>query len=468
MKNNTIKILVVDDDDNILFAFREVFNKEGYKTVISRNGYEALEKIESEQPAIVFMDITMPMLDGLATLERIKQKNQFLPVILITGYGTMQTAIKAMQNGAFEYLTKPLDVGKVREVTQRAISSLKSHAIPFEQKTLYNADILNRYELVGNSTAMLEVYKFIGSVSTTPNHTSVLIIGESGTGKELVARAIHNSGSNSSEPFIAVNCTVLPEPLLESELLGYEKGAFTGANERKLGKFEIAGKGTIFLDEIGNFSSNLQQKLLRVLQEREFERLGGNISIHVDARFIAATNLDIESEVKKGNFREDLYYRLNVAAINLPPLRTRKEDIRILSDYFLSKYNEQLKKSIKGFSAQAMMLLQSYSFPGNVRELENLIERAVMLTKGEVILPEVLWEVPLSKSYKPSSLQLVSPVFSKSREYILKTFEEQFIIEQLSKHHGNVTAAAKNSKMTRQNFQRLMKKHSIQAEQFRN
>lgn len=467
MKTNSIKILVVDDDDKILFAFREVFKKEGYSSILSNNGREALEKIQSEKPTIVFLDITMPMLNGLEALSLIKQQDPLLPVIIITGYGTMQTAIKAMRNGAFEYLTKPLDVEKIREITQRAISSVRSSAAPVEQSVAFNADIVNRYELVGNSAAMLEVYKLIGSISTTPNHTSVLIVGESGTGKELVARAIHNNSSNSAEAFIGINCTVLPEALLESELYGHEKGAFTGANERKLGKFEIAHEGTIFLDEIGNLSLNMQQKLLRVIQEREFERLGGNRPIKVNARFIAATNRDIETEVQNGNFREDLYYRLNVAAIYMPTLRARKEDVSILSNYFLSKYNEQLKKSIKGFSDKAMELLQSYSFPGNVRELENLVERAVMLTKGEVILPDVLMETSLSKSEEPGMLPITSPVFRESREYILNNFEKQFLIEQLSKFHGNVTAASKNSKMTRQYFQKLLKKYGIKAQQFR-
>jgi DNA-binding NtrC family response regulator len=468
MKTNPVKILVVDDDDKILFAFREVFKKEGYSSIFSNNGTEALEKIRSENPTIVFMDITMPMLNGLEALNMIKKQEPLLPVIIITGYGTMQTAIKAMRNGAFEYLTKPLDVEKIREVTQRAISSVRSYAAPVEQRIAFNADILNRYELVGNSAPMLEVYKLIGSISTTPNHTSVLLVGESGTGKELVARAIHNNSSNSTEAFIGINCTVLPEALLESELYGHEKGAFTSANERKLGKFEIAHAGTIFLDEIGNLSPNMQQKLLRVIQEREFERLGGNIPIKVNARFIAATNRDIENEVQKGNFREDLYYRLNVATIHMPTLRARKDDVSILSNYFLSKYNEQLKKSVKGFSSEAMELLQSYSFPGNVRELENLIERAVMLTKGEVILPDVLLETSSSKSAGSGALPITSPVFSESREYILSIFEKQFLIEQLSKYHGNVTSASKNSKMTRQYFQRLMKKYDIKAEQFRN
>jgi two-component system response regulator AtoC len=467
MKIDPTKVLVVDDDEKILFAFREVLKRDGYKSITAKSGKEALEKVSAEQPGIVFMDITMPKLDGLEALKRIKEKNQSTPVIIITGYGTMQTAIKAMQLGAFEYLTKPLDVEKIREVTRRAFSSVQSRAMSVEEPLSFKADIVDRYELVGNSERMQEIYKLIGSISTTPNHTSVLIVGESGTGKELVARAIHTNSLNAPEPFVPINCTVLPEALLESELFGHEKGAFTGATDRKLGKFEIAHRGTIFLDEIGNLSLSLQQKLLRVLQEREFERLGGNTPIHVDARFIAATNRNIESEVEQGNFREDLFFRLNVVAIHLPPLRERKDDIPLLANYFLAKYKNEIKRSVKGFFHEAMALLQSYSYPGNVRELENLIERAVMLTKGEAILPEVLREMFVTASTKPTPLPVVSPVFSKSRDHVLRLFEKQFLIELLKKHHGNVTAAAKASKMTRQNFQRLMKKHKIRAETFR-
>lgn len=460
-------VLVVDDDERILFAFREVLKKDGHKCIVARNGEEALDQLSKKSPDLVFMDITMPKLDGLEALKQIKQHESLLPVIIITGYGTMQTAIRAVQNGAFDYLTKPLDVEKIREVTKRAISSAKTRAAGLEEADTFKADVVDRYELVGKSSKMQEVYKLIGSISTTPNHTSVLITGESGTGKELVARAIHANSANAKEPFVGINCTTLPESLLESELFGYEKGAFTGAADRKLGKFEIAGKGTIFLDEIVNLSPNLQQKLLRVLQEREFERLGGNTAIHAEGRFIAATNRDIDHEVKKGNFREDLFYRLNVVMTHIPPLRERKEDIPLLANYFLLKYSDHLKKSVKGFSDEAMSLLQSYSYPGNVRELENLIERAVMLTKGDVILPETI-ENKLKPSVKGSdTLPIISQVFSKSREHILKMFEERFLVDLLSKHRGNVTAAAKASKMTRQNFQRLMKKYNIKAERFR-
>lgn len=461
------RVLVVDDDEKILFAFREVLRKEGCIYITARNGEEAIERLRDRQPDIIFMDITMPKLDGLEALKRIKEENRMIPVIIITGYGTMQTAINAMQLGAFEYLTKPMDVEKVREVTRKALTSIMDQSTrPIDEKR-FNGKTMDRNELIGKNAGMQEIYKLIGSISTTPNHTSVLIVGESGTGKELVARAIHNNMPNISEPFVGINCTVLPETLLESELFGYEKAAFTGAAARKLGKFEVAGKGTIFLDEIGNLSPSLQQKLLRVLQEREFERLGGHEPIRVEARFIAATNRDIEKDVKMGIFREDLFYRLNVVMIHVPPLRERKDDIPLLANHFLSIYNDQFKKALKGFSDDAMAVLEMYSYPGNVRELENLIERAVMLAKGKVILPDTLQGALTVLLPKAQDIPIISSIFSKSREHVLKLFEKQFLIDQLAQHHGNVTAAARVSGMTRQNFQRLMKKHQILAEQFR-
>jgi two-component system response regulator AtoC len=413
------------------------------------------------------MDITMPRLDGLEALKKIKQQNPSLPVILITGFGTMQTAIKAMQLGAFEYLTKPLDVRMVREVVRRALSSVGRLPDAGGKPASFNAEVMNRYEIVGRTPGMQEIYKLIGSISTTPTHTSVLILGESGTGKELFARAIHANSQNAQEPFVAINCTALPETLLESELFGYEKGAFTGAQERKLGKFEDAGRGTIFLDEVGNLSPQLQQKLLRVLQEREFNRLGGNEPRHVEARFVTATNQDLHAEVKRKAFREDLFFRLNVVTIQLPPLRERKEDVPLLAVHFLMKYNEQLKKNIQGFSEEALHLLRDYQYPGNVRELENLVERAVMLTNGNVILANAIGELPSQPSPHLPSLPIVSTVFSKSRLHVIGLFEKQFLIHQLSLSHGNVTAAATASRMTRQNFQRLMKKYGVESPSFK-
>jgi two-component system response regulator AtoC len=468
MKTERSTLLIVDDDEQILFAFREVFTKkDGYETVVARDGEEALIKIAAARPHAVIMDITMPRLDGLKALQAIKMRDPSLPVVLVTGFGTMQTAIKAMQFGAFEYLTKPLDLLVVRDVIRRALSSSGTPGASSREHVSFNTQVLNRYDIIGRSPHMQEVFKLIGSVSTTPSHTSVLILGESGTGKELVARAIHANSENAGEPFVAINCTALPETLLESELFGYEKGAFTGADERKLGKFEIAARGTIFLDEIGNLTMQLQQKLLRVLQEREFERLGGHGTHRVEARFIAATNQDLAAEIKAKTFREDLFFRLNVAAIHLPPLRERGTDIPILAAHFLSKYNEQLKKNIVGFSDEAVTLLRNYTYPGNVRELENIMERAVMLTKGEIMLPDALGELQAQAPSHAVVLPIVSSDFAKARLHVLGLFEKQFLAHLLDLHRGNVTSAARASKMTRQNFQRLMKKHGLESASFK-
>jgi transcriptional regulator with PAS, ATPase and Fis domain len=266
---------------------------------------------------------------------------------------------------------------------------------------------------------------------------------------------------------VAINCTALPENLLESELFGHEKGAFTGAFERKLGKFEIAGKGSIFLDEIGSLPASLQQKLLRAIQEREFERVGGNEKLTVGARFIAATNVDLEAAVQNQSFRKDLFFRLNVITLHLPPLRHRSEDLPLLADYFLKKYSERIKKPVRGFSSEAMSMLMSHPYPGNVRQLENIIERAVIFSKGNVILPADLADLSAPKASQDIRFPITSTVFSKSRDSVLSAFEVQFVRHLLTRHRGNVTDAAKESKMTRQNFQRLMKKHNVRSEEFR-
>ncbi len=308
-----MKILIVDDDEKILFAFRDLLKKDGHACVEAKDGLEALERIQSDLPDLIFMDITMPKLNGIKTLKKIKELDYMIPVIIITGEGTMETAISAMKLGAFQYLMKPLSIQTIRNELNKIQVSLKS---PDMNSLELRMDHSNRHQIIGNSGPMHEIYKLIGSVSSTPNHTSVLLEGETGTGKELVARAIHNNSMYAQDPFIAVNCTALPETLLESELFGHEKGAFTGAVEQKTGKFELAGRGTIFLDEIGDLSTDLQQKLLRVLQEREIERLGGQKSISLEARFIAATNQNLDRLIKSGDFRKDLYFRLKVVSIH--------------------------------------------------------------------------------------------------------------------------------------------------------
>lgn len=465
--NRKQKILIVDDDPKILFAFLEVLKKDGFSTVTASDGEEALYKIHLEDLGLIFMDISLPKIDGLEVLKRLKDDGIHIPTIIITGHGVMQNAIKAMQLGAFDYITKPLDINKIRELVSKALSKSVHISESKRNSPTFENDVTDRYEIIGRSSKMQEIYKLIGMVTTTPNSVSVLITGESGTGKELVARAIHGSADKTRRPFVGINCSAVPDNLLESELFGYEKGAFTGASDRKIGKFELAEDGTIFLDEIGNLQPNLQQKLLRVLQEREYERLGGDMPIKVNARFIAATDQDLKSEIEKGNFREDLFFRLNVVAIKLPPLREHSEDITLLANHFLKKYNQHLNRNIQAFSSEAIALLHSYHFPGNVRELENLVERAIMLTRGQEITGDLLEKTFTFLPVKNLRLPIIGSTFKDSKEHIIQMFEKQFVEKKLAENHGNVSAAAKASGMTRQNFQRMMKKYEIKAIEFR-
>ncbi len=461
------KILIADDDKNIQFAFRKTFEKDGFSVITADNGICALEKLESEKPVLIFMDVAMPGMSGLEALQAIREKESKVPVVIITGFGTMQTAVQAVQSGAYEYLTKPLDVDKIRVVTRRALEMVRLREEVENLKAKLSQPV-REYDLIGNAPKMQEIFKTIGTITTTPNTTTVLIGGESGTGKELVARAIHNSGLMAEEPFVAINCTVLPENLLASELFGHERGAFTGADRRKLGKFEVAKQGTIYLDEIGDMSPNLQQKLLRVLQERVFERLGGHEQIEVQARFIASTNKDLEKEIRKGNFREDLFYRLNVFNIKLPPLRERKDDIALLANYFLVKYNQRFQKNVHAISDETRSSLTSYAYPGNVRELENAIEHAVAIEKGEILLENSL-PVQFAQTEQNASFDfpITSPVLKEARQTILESFEKKFLIERLRANKGNVTAAALEAQIQRQSFQRLMKKYGIDSSDFR-
>jgi len=461
------KILIADDDKNIQFAFRKTFEKDGFSVITADNGTGALEKLESDKPVLIFMDVAMPGMSGLEALQAIREKGLKVPVVIITGFGTMQIAVQAVQFGAYEYLTKPLDVDKIRVVTRRALEMVRLRE-EVENLKAKLSEPVREYDLIGNAPKMQEIFKTIGTITTTPNTTTVLIGGESGTGKELVARAIHSSGPMAEEPFVAINCTVLPENLLESELFGHERGAFTGADKRKLGKFEVAKQGTIYLDEIGDMSPNLQQKLLRVLQERVFERLGGHEQIDVQARFIASTNKDLEKEIRKDNFREDLFYRLNVFNIKLPPLREHKDDIALLANNFLVKYNQRFQKNVYAISDETMSVLMSYAYPGNVRELENAIERAVAIEKGDILLETSL---PVQFTQKEQNaafdFPITSPVLKKARQTILEAFEKKFLMERLRANKGNVTAAALEAQIQRQSFQRLMKKYGVDSSDFR-
>jgi two-component system nitrogen regulation response regulator GlnG len=380
-------LLVVDDEPSILHFFRRAFCEPEVTLLTAPSAAEGLEAVNRDRPDVVILDINLPDASGLDTFRRIQQIDPKIPVIFITGHGTMATAIEAMRLGAYEYLLKPLELDHLTDLVERAfeISRLMRvpAVIPEGGEANDDADAL-----LGRCPAMQEVYKAIGRVA--PQDVTVLILGESGTGKELVARAIYHYSHRAKGPFLAINCAAIPESLLESELFGHEKGAFTGADRRRIGKFEQAGGGTLFLDEIGDMTPLTQTKVLRVLQGQEFERVGGNEPIRADVRLIAATHRDLEAMVAAGSFRGDLYYRLNVFTIKLPPLRERGEDLALLAGHFVKRFGQELGKDVREVAPEALELLRRYPWPGNVRELQSVIKQALLQATGPVLLPEFL------------------------------------------------------------------------------
>jgi len=460
-------ILIIDDDQNICFAFERTFEGMGYQTSTAHTGEDGRLAIRSRQPDLIFMDIMMPDVNGLDLLKEIKEEYPDIPVIMITGFSSMNTAIQATKLGAYEYMPKPLDVDKVRLLAKRALEMVELQKSLRKAKSANQVFEENKHEIIGQSEVIHDVFKKIGSASGTPNSTNILIQGESGTGKELVARSIHGNSEHPNQPFVAVNCTAMPENLFESELFGHEKGAYTGASESKKGIIEAAGEGTVFLDEIGDLSLHIQQKLLRVLQEREFMPVGGTRLIPVKSRFIAATNRDLALQVKENKFREDLYYRLNVFPISIPPLRERRDDIPVLAQYFLSRFNRKLNKNISIIAPDVISRLKAYRFPGNVRELENIIERAVILEKSNILSISTLlgfFNEPLEND-PPEDGQPLS--YDLARRKALDDFEKTYLSRILSLSDGNVTEAAEKAGITRQSFQRLMKKYGFYAHQFK-
>ncbi|HAK88594.1 MAG TPA: hypothetical protein DHV16_04645 [Nitrospiraceae bacterium] len=377
------KILVVDDQKTVCYSIRRMLQSEGYDVLTSENGIDALAIINDKKPDLVIMDVRMPEMDGIEVLEKIKISHPKIQVIMMTAFSTTEKAIHAMKLGAYDYITKPFDNDELLIRVKEAIKAreLIKEVVAFDGTEDYEGE-----KIVGKSPAMLNVYKQIGKVS--PTGATVLIRGESGSGKELAARAIYHYSSRATKPFLAINCAAIPEHLLESELFGYERGAFTGADFKRIGKFEQCDGGTIFLDEIGDMSLGLQAKLLRILQDGAFERLGGSETIKTDVRIVTATNKHLEDMIKEGLFREDLYYRLNVVSISLPPLRERKEDIKELAAYFIKKFNRKLDKNIKGITQEALERLENYSWPGNVRELENAIQKAMVFCSSDYLSPE--------------------------------------------------------------------------------
>ncbi len=428
-------ILVVDDEINVIESFKRLL-EDDYKVLTATSGEEALEKIEKENLDIVLLDIRMPEMDGIEVLRRIREMSENVDVIVVTAVSTMRTAIEAMKLGAYDYITKPFEVDEViisinkaleKRCLAREVSYLRSEV----------ARPVKFDNIIGTSEKMRQVYEIVSEM--TKNDATVLIHGESGTGKELFARAIHFNGLRKDKPFIAVDCASIPENLLESELFGHEKGAFTDATSQKLGRFELANQGTLFLDEIGNLKPDMQGKILRVLQEREIQRVGGVKTIKIDVRIISATNVVLKKAIKEEKFREDLYYRLNVVPIELPSLRERKEDIPLLARYFLKIFSREFGKKIKDITPEAMEFLMNYGWPGNVRELRNVIERLVALTKEDVISRKRLpLDILLTVKTEENNIGEEGMLLKGAREQ----FEKQFILGVLEKVNWNQTETA--------------------------
>ncbi|MBM4322090.1 MAG: sigma-54-dependent Fis family transcriptional regulator [Deltaproteobacteria bacterium] len=449
------KILIAEDEKTQRDLLEGFLKKEGFSVEAASDGKQAIAKIEGTFFDIAFLDYKMPELDGLHTLREIRKRFPDLPVVMMTAYGTVETAVASMKEGAIDYLTKPIDLDELLLIIRKVLE--RSNLIR-ENEDL-KARLQERYtfqNIIYGSPKMEEVMGLVARVA--PSQATVLIRGESGTGKELIANAIHYASARSEKPFIKVSCSAIPETLLESELFGHEKGSFTGAIQKRTGRFEEADGGTIFLDEIGELSASTQVKLLRILQEREFQRLGSNLTLKTDVRVIAATHRNLEEAMKKSLFREDLYYRLNVISILLPPLRERKEDIPILLDHFLKKYSKVNQKKIHDLSKEALTILLRHPFPGNVRELENLIERAVVLCRGEVITTQ---DLPFHLQEGPSEKQWEFSRKIKTLPDSLEEIERDMIVNALHQHQGVQTRAAESLGISERVLRYKMKKYGI-------
>ncbi len=447
-----IIILVVDDEQVHRYMLCSMFKEWGWKCVEADDGRTAVDAVQKFAYDAVLMDVRMARMDGMEAFKRIHATHPALPVIIMTAYSSVDAAVEAIKHGAHDYLTKPLDFDRLRLTLERAVD--KKQVEERKQEVKENKD--NKPEskssaILGVSSSMLELLEMISYVA--PTEVTVLINGESGTGKELVAAELHNKSERSNGPFVKVNCAALAEGLLESELFGHEKGAFTGADQQREGKFIQATGGTLFLDEIGETSQAMQVKLLRVLQEQELQRVGGQETIHADARIIAATNRDLEKEVREGNFREDLYYRLNVVTVTVPPLRERRDDIPLLVDHFVRKFAAKNRREVTCVTTECMDLLTSYSWPGNVRELENAIERGVILMRGEYLTEKSL-PLPIQKQ----GLDTNSPG-KAGQDLSLEAQNKAHILDILEKTGGNKSEAARRLGITRKTLKKKLDKY---------
>ena len=472
------RILVADDEANIRKVLAALLRRDGHDVETVADGAEALSVLDAESTGmdVVISDLRMPKLDGLSLLREVAAKHPEIPVIVITAHGTIDTAVEAMKAGAFDYLQKPFEQEELRLIVDKAVRTrelarrdLRRQHGPDDSRSF--GDTLSL--IAGSSPSMHEVVEIIRRVASTPS--TVLIMGESGTGKELVATALHEGGMRNERPFIKINCAAIPSTLMEAELFGHEKGAFTGAVASKPGRFELADGGTLFLDEIGEIPTEMQVKLLRALQESEFERVGGVKTIGVDVRLIAATNKNLEKEVSEGRFREDLYYRLAVVPLRLPPLRERRADIPSLVEHFLDKYNRRLDRRVSVVEPEAMAMLQAYSWPGNIRELENVMERTLLFTDGETIGPD---DLPEPVRDRTSSLPRASIGDTDACEpgangetsmkdivrQAAQALERDLISRALESTSGNVTRAAQRLRISRKSLQLKMKELGLRDE----
>lgn len=446
-------ILIVDDEASILQSLSGILTDEGFEVVTASNGYEALQLIDKECPDLVLLDIWMPGIDGIETLKEIKKENPALQVVMITGHGTIETAVSATKFGAFDFIEKPLSIDKVIVAINNALNFRRLE----EENRYLRKKMLEKNSISGNSPPINAVKKQIAVAA--PTDAWVLITGENGTGKEVVARTIHLLSNRAEQPLINVNCAAIPEDLIDSELFGHEKGSFSGANAKKTGMFELANNGTLFLDEIGDMNLKTQAKILRVLQDQSFQRIGGSRIIKVNVRVIASSNKDLEKEIGKGNFREDLYFRLNVIPIEVPPLRQRREDIPILVETFLEESAKKYGDTKKTIDAAVKDLLSNYTWPGNVRELKNLVERLAIMAQGNQITVN---DIPAP--YNPA----VDRITDETRLYkidnlenAMQSFEKKFLKRKLTENHYNLAETARLLEIKPDKLKQKLKKHNI-------
>ncbi len=465
----TLNVLIVDDDDTLVKVFEKVAQDRGWSYRVASTGTEAIEQLGTHLFELAVVDIKLPGYSGLQVLDYIKQNGIPSEVVIITGVGTVESAVSAIKKGAYDYLTKPFDdIEKVAIVMEKAMERYrlvqKLHRLERQASDIYE------YEgIIGKSRKMQDVFATLDAIAGTSS--TVLVLGESGTGKELVARAIHQRSNRNNKPFVVINCAAIPEHLLESELFGHRRGSFTGAVADKKGLFEEAHEGTVFLDEVGDIPPSIQVKLLRVLQEGEIRPIGDNESHKVDVRLVAATNQDLSKAVQEGRFREDLYYRLNVIVVALPPLRERTDDIPLLGYHFLQKYSQKMGKKIDKISIDALQALQNYSWIGNVRELENVIERAVVLASEDILLARDLPPKLLGESFylmgEDEKGDISSLNYQDAKDRALASFNRMYIGNLLAQTAGNISYASERAGMDRSNFKKLIKRYNIDVNKYR-